>query len=88
MLRVWKMKRIEEIYESTVVEKDEHRKSKEYKKLSPKLKDAVDDIFGVMDAKPSDFLNSFEKTIKDISRKYRVPEKELMNYFEKEMLSI
>tara|TARA_B100001758_G_C18248128_1_gene524297 strand:- start:58 stop:306 length:249 start_codon:yes stop_codon:yes gene_type:complete len=82
------MKRIEEIYESTVVEKDEHRKSKEYKKLSPKLKDAVDDIFGVMDAKPSDFLNSFEKTIKDISRKYRVPEKELMNYFEKEMLSI
>ena len=82
------VKRIEEIYESTVVEKDEHRKSKEYKKLSPKLKDAVDDIFGVMDAKPSDFLNSFEKTIKDISRKYRVPEKELMNYFEKEMLSI
>ena len=82
------MKRIEEIYESTVVEKDEHRKSKEYKRLSPKLKDAVDDIFGVMDAKPSEFLNIFEKTIKDISRKYRVPEKELMNYFEKEMLSI
>ena len=27
------MKRIEEIYESTVVEKDEHRKSKEYRKL-------------------------------------------------------
>ena len=82
------MKRIEEIYESTVVERDEHRKSKEYKKLSPRMKDAVDFIFGKMDSKPSDFLNSFEKTIKDISRKYRVPEKELMNYFEKEMLSI
>ena len=39
------MKRIEEIYESTVVEKDEHRKSKEYKKLSPKMKDAIDSIF-------------------------------------------
>ena len=82
------MKRIEEIYESTVVEKDEHRKSKLYKKLSPKLKDAVDDIFAQMDAKPSDFLNSFEKTITDISRKYKVPEKELLGYFEKEMLSI
>ena len=82
------MKRIEEIYESTVVEKDEHRKSKLYKKLSPKLKDAVDDIFAQMDAKPSDFLNTFEKTISDISRKYKVPEKELMRYFEKEMLSI
>ena len=39
------MKKIEEIYESTVVEKDEHRKSKEYKKLSPKMKDAIDSIF-------------------------------------------
>ena len=82
------MKRIEEIYESTVVEKDEHRKSKLYKKLTPKFKDAVDDIFTQMDAKPSDFLNTFEKTISDISKKYRVPEKELMRYFEKEMLSI
>ena len=82
------MKRIEEIYESTVVEKDEHRKSKEYKKLSPKLKDAVDDIFGVMDAKPSDFLNSFEKTIEDAAKQFKVREKELLSYFEKEMLSI
>ena len=82
------MKRIEEIYESTVVESDEHKKSKQYKKLSPKLKDAVDDIFKKMDAKPSDFLNSFEKTITDISRKYKVPEKELLGYFEKEMLAI
>ena len=69
------MKRIEEIYESTVVEKDEHRKSKEYREVSPKMKDAVDSIFKVMDAKPSDFLNSFEKTIKDVSKRYKVSEK-------------
>jgi len=82
------MKRIEEIYESTVVEKDEHRKSKEYKKLSPKMKDAIDFIFKKMDDKPSDFLNTFEKTIKDVSKKLKVYEKDVMNYFEKEMLSI
>ena len=82
------MKRIEEIYESTVVEKDEHLKSKEYRKLSPKMKDAVDSIFKVMDAKPSDFLNSFEKTIKDVSKRYKVSEKDLMKYFEREMLNI
>jgi len=45
-------------------EKDEHKKTKEYRKLSPAMRKAVDYIFGVMDAKPSDFLNSFEKTIK------------------------
>ena len=68
-------------------EKDEHKKTKEYKKLSPKMKEAVDNIFAKMDAKPSDFLNTFEKTIREVSRKYKVPEKELMGYFEKEMLA-
>jgi len=68
-------------------ERDEHKKTKEYKKLSPKMKEAVDDIFFKMDTKPSDFLNTFEKTIKQISVKYKVPEKQLMGYFEKEMLA-
>ena len=80
-------KRFDSVY-TPVLEKDEHKKSKEYKKLSPKMRDAVDDIFAKMDTKPSDFLNTFEKTIQQISRKYRVSEKELMGYFEKEMLTI
>ena len=71
-----------------VVEKDEHKKTKEYKKLSPKMRNAVDDIFKKMDTKPSDFLNTFDKTIAMVSKKYRVPEKELIGYFEKEMLTI
>ena len=85
---MWEMpKRFDSVY-TPVLEKDEHKKSKEYKKLSPKMRDAVDDIFAKMDAKPSDFLNTFEKTIQQISKKYRVSEKELMGYFEKEMLTI
>ena len=80
------MRQFDEFYTS-LPEKDEHKKSKEYKKLSPKMKDAVDDIFAKMDAKPSDFLNTFEKTINQVSKKYKVPEKELMGYFEKEMLA-
>ena len=31
-------------------EKDEHKKSKEYKKLSPKMKEAVDSIFSKIGA--------------------------------------
>ena len=81
------MIRLEELY-SSVNEKEEHRKSRQYKKLSPKMKDAVDQIFKIMDSKPSDFLNTFEKTIQDVSKKFKVSEKDLMNYFEKEMLSI
>ena len=80
------MKQFNSLYTS-LPEKDEHKKSKQYKKLSPKMKDAVDDIFTKMDTKPSDFLNTFEKTINQVSKKYKVPEKELMGYFEKEMLA-
>jgi hypothetical protein len=82
------MKRIDELYQNLVFEKDEHKKSAEYKKLSPKMRDAVDSIFKIMDSKPSDFLNTFEKTRKEVSKKFRVTEKELMRYFEKEMLTV
>ena len=70
------------------LEKDEHKKSKEYKKLSPKMKKAVDEIFKVMDAKPSDFLNTFDKTINTVSKKNKVLAKDLISYFEKEVLSM
>lgn len=76
-------------YYSSVNEKDEHKKSKEYKKLSPKMKKAVDEIFTLMDsAKGLNILNNFEKTLRNVSKKHKVTEKELTNYFEREVLSI
>ena len=69
-------------------EKDEHKKTKEYRKLSPAMRKAVDYIFGVMDAKPSDFLNSFEKTIKQGASKFKVSEPELLKYFEIMLLQV
>mgnify|MGYP006219366243 FL=1 len=73
---------------SKIVEKDEHKRSKEYKKLTPKMKKAVDEIFNKMDSNSSDFINSFEKNINLVSKKHKVTNKELMNYFEREMLTI
>ena len=81
------MKQFNSFYTS-LPEKDEHKKSKQYKKLSPKMKDAVDDIFNKMDMKPSDFLNTFDKNIKDVAKKYRVSDKDIMKYFEKEVLTL
>ena len=52
------------------------------------MKKAIDAIFKEMDAKPSDFLNTFDKTINSVSKKFKVPHKALMDYFEKEMLTI
>ena len=81
------MKRFDNLY-STLIEKDEHKKSKEYKRLTPKMKNAIDYIFNIMDSKPSDFINSFERNLAFVSKKHKVTEKELMTYFEKEMLTI
>ena len=75
-------------FKQNLPEKDEHKSSKEYKKLSPAMKKAIDAIFKEMDAKPTDFLNTFDKTINSVSKKLKVPHKALMNYFEKEMLTI
>ena len=75
-------------FQQELPEKDEHKKSREYKKLSPKMKDAVDAIFKEMESKPSDFLNTFDKTINSVSKKFKVPPKKLMDYFENELLSI
>ena len=69
---------------SSIFEKDEHKKSREYRKQSPKMKKAIDDLFKKMDFKGSNFLNNFEKTITDVAKKHRVPEKKLYDYFEKE----
>jgi len=74
-------------FKQELPEKDEHKMSKEYKKLSPKMKGAVDAIFQEMETKPSNFLNTFEKTITDVSKKFKVPEKALMDYFEREVLT-
>jgi hypothetical protein len=69
---------------SSIFEKDEHKKSREYRKQPPKMKKAIDDLFKKMDSKGSNFLNNFEKTISDVAKKNRVPEKKLYDYFEKE----
>ena len=69
-------------------EKDEYKTSKQYKKLAPKVKEAVDAIFKEMEVKPSNFLNTFEKTISDVAKKYRVKEKDLLQYFEKEAIGL
>ena len=73
---------------SKIVEKDEHKRSKEYKKLTPKMKKAVDEIFNKMDSNSSDFINSFENNINSVSKKHNVTNKELMSYIEREMLTI
>ena len=76
-------KKLSEIQES-LIEKDEHKQSNSYKKLTPKMKRAVDEIFSTMDKRANDFLSAFEGIIRKVSQKYKVTEKEIYKYFEQE----
>ena len=80
-------KKFEELRQA-VAEKDEHKKSNEYKKLTPKMKSAVDALFKTMEANPGDMLSTFDKTVKSIAKKHGVKDRDIMNYFDKEMLTI
>ena len=62
------MKQFKE-FNTWVVEKDEHKKSSTYKKLTPKMKKAVDDVFITLEKNPSDFLGTFENNVEKVAKK-------------------
>lgn len=65
-------------------ERDEHKRSLVYKKLSPKAQDAVDDVYGQLEKAPGKVLTTFSKVMKDVAKKYRVQQKDIEAYFKKE----
>ena len=69
---------------STIKEKDEHKRSLTYKKLAPRVKKAVDDVFGMMSKAPQKVLTMFPKIMKDVAKKHRIQPKDIEAYFEKE----
>ena len=68
----------------TIREKDEHKRSLNYRKLAPKAKKAVDDVFGMMAKTPQKVLTTFPKIMRDVAKKYRVQPTDIETYFEKE----
>ena len=68
----------------TIREKDEHKRSLTYKKLAPKVKKAVDDVFGMMAKTPQKVLTMFPRVMQDVARKHKVQPKDIEAYFSKE----
>ena len=68
----------------TIKEKDEHKRSLTYKKLSPRVKKGVDDVFAMMAKAPRKVLTMFPKIMKDVAKKHRIQPKDIETYFAKE----
>ncbi len=52
------------------------------------MKSAIDAIFSTLEKGGTDFLSTFDKTVSKVAKKFGVKDKEIMSYFDKEMLTI
>ena len=60
--------------------------SKAYNELSPKMKDAVSDVFKIVEKSTGDIIKRFEGACDKVSQHYNINTKELNDYFDKEVI--
>ena len=70
---------------SNIVEKDLYIDSDSFKSLSPKMKDAVRDIFESIKESTDDIIKSFEGAVDKVAVKYNINTKLFDDYFDREI---
>jgi len=81
------MKFLNKFVNENITEANDYKRTRQYNKLSPKMKRAVDMVFRMAD-KSADVIKDFEKNVNTASKEYGVSKDDLMNYFDKETLTI
>ena len=70
---------------SNIVEKDLYIDSDSFKSLSPKMKDAVREIFENIKESTDDIIKSFEGAVDKVAEKYNINTKLFDDYFDREI---
>ena len=81
------MKWLSSFIKDNITEANDYKRTRQYNKLTPKMKRAVDMVFRAAD-KDADVIASFEKNVSAAAKQYGVNKQDLMNYFDKETLTI
>ena len=68
---------------SNIVEKDLYIDSDSFKSLSPKMKDAVREIFESIKESTDDIIKSFEGAVDKVAEKYNINTKLFDDYFDR-----
>ena len=71
---------------SRIVKENLNIESKAYKELSPKMKDAVNDVFRLVEKSTGDIIKRFEGAVDKVSQHYNINIIELNDYFDKEVI--
>jgi ribosome-binding protein aMBF1 (putative translation factor) len=81
------MKTLNRFVNENITEASDYKRTRQYNKLTPKMKRAVDMVFTSID-KDADIILNFEKNVNTAAKQYGVSKQDLMNYFDKETLTI
>ena len=81
------MKTISKFKEENITESNDYKRTRQYNKLSPKMKRAVDMIFRNAD-NDADIIADFELNVRKAANKFKVSISNLMKYFDNETLTI
>ena len=81
------MKWLSKFISDNITEANDYKRTRQYNKLTPKVKRAVDMVFKAAD-KDADVIANFEKNVSTAAKQYGVNKQDLMNYFDKETLTI
>ena len=60
--------------------------SKTYSDLSPNMKDAVKDVFKLLDNKVGNIVERFDHAIKEVAALHNLTTKQIEDYFDKEVI--
>ena len=60
--------------------------TKEFKKLSPKMRDAINDIYSMINKASDPVVSKIEGIIKVVSRKHGVSTYDIEDYFDNELI--
>ena len=81
------MKLLSKFIEDNITESNDYKRTRQYNKLTPKMKRAVDMVFRAPD-KDADVIANFEKNVDTAAKQFGVRKQDLMKYFDKETLTI
>lgn len=70
---------------SNIVERDLYIDSDSFRTLSPKMKDAVEEVFESIKDNTDDIIKSFEGAVDKVAEKYNINTKLFDDYFDKEL---
>ena len=71
---------------SKLVKENLELDSQSYKELSPKMKEAVSDVFKLVEKSTGDIIKRFEGACDKVSQHYNINLRELNDYFDKEVI--